>query len=483
MLLAPPEVVRAANPDVHLVRWVELQTDRDTTVAVTWTDGLTEQGHAETQAAQVHRVPILGLHAGVAYTLTATVTDLDGRATSSEPVAFDTLPLPPLFPKFEVISHEPSALEPGLTLLDAQSNRADYLLILDEALSVTWYMELINPGDFRVTQRGTLLGIRANRVLEMTLMGATVGTWAGGAPVHHEVHPTADGGALALSNETVHVDEYPRSYASPTRFEEAEIQVSTALRFSADGSVVQTVWPNDVLDTRRIGFSALNLTPGGYEWSHSNAVVEDPSGGFLMSFRHQDAVVKLTDEGELEWILGNHTGWREEHQPYLFTPVAAPFRWFYHQHAPQLIAPDTVLLFDNGNDQHTPYQPDPGLPEISRVVAYRIHTADMSVEQLWEYADPPGGPLFCSVFGDADLQPSTGNILAVFGAVKADFGLTNDERGWGTDAARIIEFVPQSEASPVLDLRVYAEVADVPSGFKTYRAERTPALYAIWEQL
>jgi arylsulfate sulfotransferase len=480
--VAPPVVLRPDLEELHLVRWVELKTDRDTTVEFSWTDGDQVREHHVSHPATAHRAPLLGLHPGRAYTLTVSVTDEHGLSSHSEPVLFETAEVPDGFPRIGVLSHDPAATEPGLTLLDVRSADQDYLLILDETLQVTWYMQVAEAGDAGFTERGTLLADVDNRVLEMDLMGGPAGTWPD-LFVHHEVHPRADGGVLTLSNASASVDEYPSSYDAPWDFRRAQIQVTTVLRFEADGTPLEPVPLDALLDTRRIGFNGLDVSPGGYEWTHGNAVVPDPhKGGMLVSLRHQDAVVKLSDAGELEWILGNPMAWREAHQPFLFTPEGERFRWFYHQHAAELMAPDTVLLFDNGNDQHTPYEPDPGLEEVSRVVAYRLDTDAMTVEQLWQYADPPGGPLHCKIFGDADMQPETGHVLAVFGGLKGDFGASNVERGWGADTARILEFAPDTGEPPVLDVRIYALIDEVPGGFKTYRAERTAQLYTHWSR-
>ena len=48
------------------------------------------------------------------------------------------------------------------------------------------------------------------------------------------------------------------------------------------------------------------------DWSHTNAVFYDEKDGtFVLSARRQDAVYKVTRDGELVWILGNHDNWRE----------------------------------------------------------------------------------------------------------------------------------------------------------------------------
>ena len=90
------------------------------------------------------------------------------------------------------------------------------------------------------------------------------------------------------------------------------------------------------------------------------------------------------------WILGNHSNWAAEFQPYLLTPVG-PLEWPYHQHAPTITAEGTILLFDNGNDRASPFD---GVPRMelsesySRAVEYAIDEDSMEVTQVWEFAFP-----------------------------------------------------------------------------------------------
>jgi hypothetical protein len=54
------------------------------------------------------------------------------------------------------------------------------------------------------------------------------------------------------------------------------------VQFGFDGAV-RSRWPLvERLDPQRIGFDSLDLLGGGYDWSHANAIVEDP-GGFVVS--------------------------------------------------------------------------------------------------------------------------------------------------------------------------------------------------------
>ena len=61
------------------------------------------------------------------------------------------------------------------------------------------------------------------------------------------------------------------------------------------------------------------------DWAHANSIFYDASDdSIVLSFRHQDAVVKFSREsGELIWILGTHEGWKDPWKPYLLEPQAS----------------------------------------------------------------------------------------------------------------------------------------------------------------
>ena len=63
-----------------------------------------------------------------------------------------------------------------------------------------------------------------------------------------------------------------------------------------------------------------------------------------------------------------------------------------------------ILLFDNGNER----------PELySRMVQYRIHTRERTVEQIWQYGKERGEELFSQFTGSANLMEN-GNRLGNF---------------------------------------------------------------------
>ena len=83
----------------------------------------------------------------------------------------------------------------------------------------------------------------------------------------------------------------------------------------------------------------------------------------------------------------------------------------------------------------------------------------MTVSQAWSYGAPEGDTFFyCQVMGDADWQPTTGNVVMVHGMLSSPTGVY----------AEIWEVTPDGR-------RVFRLVLGNPEGgsaFTMYRADR-----------
>ena len=105
----------------------------------------------------------------------------------------------------------------------------------------------------------------------------------------------------------------------------------------------------------------INRRPYMYpDWTHTNAVLYSPDdGNLIVSIRHQNWLVKIDyangmGSGDVLWRLGyqgdfallNGDGSMD----------AKPADWFYAQHGPSFVSPNTtgnfsLVLFDNGDDR------------------------------------------------------------------------------------------------------------------------------------
>ena len=186
------------------------------------------------------------------------------------------------------------------------------------------------------------------------------------------------------------------------------------------------------------------LDPDGYDVFHWNSVEATPSG-FLLSFRHLDAVFAITkdpgqgDDGEVEWKLGGSP--RAESLTVAADPVFSGASHFGGQHDARRLSDGTITLYDNGS----------GLGRAPRGVRYRLAlnspvgtggTATL-IEQVSDSADVPSS--FCC--GSARRLPG-GNWLFGFGGtgVIAEVASTGDlNRPDGTVVFRIVYDAPVVE--------------------------------------
>jgi hypothetical protein len=352
-----------------------------------------------------------------------------------------------------------------------------YIVAVDASGDVVWYVtcEYIARSVRQLPNGNLLMVTGRSAIAEMDLLGTVVHEWrasnvsepspdtvsVAADSFHHDVVPLEGGTYLTLSTEIRAYCGYPMGKNDPTpRINQIDVVGDVVMEFASDGTIVAETRMLDVLDPYRARFNPedvghwddfYSVSPT-VDWGHSNAVIPSCDGGFIISIRHQDAVVKVDAAGELVWILGPHTGWKHEFTRYLLTPIGEDFLWQSRQHAPQITGTGTLLMFDNHNKGT--FLPGDGGRRRSRAVEYRIDEERMTVEQVWQY-DP--GDLYAGFVGDADELPVTGNVLVTFG------GLRDEPEG--LPSARILEVTRETPSSIVWELAVEA---DDPSGRGNY---------------
>lgn len=483
-----PSLTMAPNASTPLAGLLELQTSGLSRVSIVVSDGIDQWNKDFEEFNTVHSLPVLGFKPGRAHTVTVSVLDEEGNDVI-EPVVFDvtTNPLPEGFPEISVTS-TPELMEPGVTLFEA----AGYLVAVNETGDVVWYHQIQFQVGFldrdvrRMMNGNLLLLLPRNRIVELDMLGNVVNLWhssgsfdgdPGSIPVdtlafHHEVFEMQSGNLLVLSVEFRTIMDYPTSVFDPfAPLGLAIVAGDVIVEFAPDGTIVNQWKLLDMLDPFRINYSSLlGLYDAFYEsvfgdpletrdWSHGNAVVHDPSDdSIVVSLRHQDAVVKFSRQsGELKWILGPHENWdMEQFGEFLLTPLSdEEFFFQFHQHAPDITDEGTMIVYDNGNNRASPFDPIlPGSANFSRAVEYQINELTKEVEIVWEYGQFEDETLFTFFIGDADYMPMTGNAMITFG---------------GIQPARIIEVTRTTPAQKVFDLTLFENF--------TYRSERLQSLY------
>lgn len=440
-------------------------------------------------AATHHEHPVLGLLPDRVYT---GWVEIEGGARHDLP-SFTTAPLPDDFPQITTLTSSPERMEPGLTLLDVKVPKdtgRTWVLALDACGRVVWWVDPSGThGDLHWSDRGTLVGLVGGGAVETDVFGEQVRKWTDEPKgptdiwiepwnVHHEWTALDDGGFLGLSKQTTPVDSYPAFYARTEWRIEADIDDPIVFELNADGTTRHSVALSEVLDTSRIGFDSLDVLQNGqYDWAHANGVSLAPDGDWVVSARHQDALVKMSPSGEVRWILAEPAGWGEAYQSLLLDPEGEGFLWPGHPHAPEVQPDGSVVVFDNGRYRVSPYDhvkpKDPAT--FTRVVAYAVDEVDRSVQEQWVIVPPDA--LYSGALGDADVQPTTGNVLMSLGFLDGEGGALNEDLGWGHKSIRVLEVHPERPDEVLWDVRLHAALKVEPDGWKSYRAERVASLY------
>ncbi len=496
-LIQPP-----SSTDVALVKMLSVSTDGPSRLTVLLEGADTRLEIVFPELSTQHTVPLLGLVEFTPYTATVTLASDCGAPFEAEPVGFNSgMPLAPA-PVRTLLVHDADRSEPGYTIYPAEAPSLDIVQLeaVDASGRLVWQYRpplarSIAAVQFH-TADGTVSALLGGRTIHRFDLADTRATsWTpvadaigGDIPVdvsgfHHEAAFEPDGSFWTLRKQNVPVDDYPLDHDDPSVTGPAVLDADVVVHVAEDGTVLGEWLLTEYLDPHRIGYDATDVVGAGEDraWSHANAVLPfgDDHETFIVSSRHQDAVVKIRgDANEAEWILANHDGWADEYRPLLLDQLQ-PFLWFTHQHAPAFDADGRLLLFDNGNWSHSnPYQDEYPGETVSRLVRYDIDEAAGTVAESFAFvADATIDPLFSSLLGNADAMPVTGNVLGTFAYLRQEMGVVNVNAGLGDQSIRIIEVDP-TDGTVVWDLRLNSQVTISPLGWQGDRAIRVSSLYA-----
>jgi arylsulfate sulfotransferase len=465
-------------------------TDVPSRVSVHVTDGIGSWDRNFFDYATNHTVPLFGFKPGRTNEITVTVHDqVQNEFTAPDPVTFVTDPLPSDFPAFTVLASRPELMEPGYTLfrVDVHSNTYWYVVLVDSAGEVVWYNHAPSTAEVRQLENGDLFMPSTNRFVEMNLLGDTVNTWFVPSDLQvdpHEGLPTSHGTILYLSDAFETVANYPTSTRDPNApLQTANVSFEKVVEISMTNAALLNTWqPIDVLDPRRISYLD-GIVAGKWDSEHSNAIIEDPrDNSLIVSMRHQNAVIKISRAtGQLRWILGPHEGWGPQWQPYLLTPVGAPFEWQYGQHAPVITTRGTLMVYDDGNFRAMPFDtPLDDADNYTRSVEYSIDEQKMEVSQVWDYGRTNvTDRLYTGFEGSSDPMPRTGNVLVAFSAVSYVNGVPPSQFGSSATMARIKEVTHDLVPQVAFDLGItmYDKTNSIYKNCTIYRCHRIPDLY------
>ncbi|MDO4271693.1 MAG: aryl-sulfate sulfotransferase [Candidatus Saccharibacteria bacterium] len=219
------------------------------------------------------------------------------------------------------------------------------------------------------------------------------------------------------------------------------------------GEVVKTIDLKDILD------SELDNNENWLQsdWFHNNSVwYDEATNSVTLSGRHQDAVVNINyDNGQLNWIIGDPTGWPAEYQKYFFTPVGDNFEWQWSQHAAMVTPEGYVFILDNGNNKSkNPDQYVAANDSYSRGVMYKLDIANMTIEQAWQYGRERGSEFYSPYISDVDYLTADHYIVHSGGIVQVDGQSSNQPAGFSDEAVMSSDTVELIDNQIVFELKL-----------------------------
>ena len=469
---APPvlsDVTFTVSKTNPLAGVLSATTDRPARLVATWVevgqDGSPVTVPTSPLLATQHDAWVLGLAPDSQFVLTVSAIGGEGVHAVPQDVAVTTEALAATLPQFTLVSSDPAAVAPGVTVLLPRSatsgGQRGMIMAIDDAGRPRWlYTQDQQVHDVRLTTRGTIIYMDRSGISELDMAGRSLRHIARSAlpadTLHHAILELPDGHLLTLSTELRVIDGYPPEVAGGGL---QNVVGDLILDVDPDGDLGASWALLDLLDPYRV---APGFTANGYDnvyaagtptrdWSHANALHWDAGRGvMLVCLRHQHQVVAIERAtGAVRWRLGEGGDFA----------LAEGGAWFHGPHAAQLTPSGNVLLFDNGFGR-----PVEEGGEYSRALELAIDdTADPpTAEVVWEWRGET--PFYSPVMGDAD-QLSNGDVLVTVAAYVAT----------GTDAsvARLVEVTHEASPRVVWDVRI-----DHPTArYQVYQADRIDGLY------
>lgn len=297
-----------------------------------------------------------------------------------------------------------------LTMLELRGTPFSGYVVVDQAGVVVWFRRGVAEsfarranGDFVFLEAGTALIESRPDLTEVARLAVTQNM-----SMHHDVIATPSNSLLFLTTDPFDYDGI--TWVGDAVWEwrpEAGISVR---RWSAKDFLS----PDTDLGPKSV--------PA--DWLHANSLHLGPRGNVLVSLPALNQVVSIASDYErLEWRLGGPNA----------TIVPDPFSEFWFEHTAQEIAPNHVLLFDNGRDR-------PG-GLFSRAVELVLDPVAGTATTAWAFRPTPD--IYAPIVGSA-RRASNGGTLVGFGTRTGVLGSTGP----------IVVHEVAADGTPVWTLRV-----------------------------
>jgi len=353
--------------------------------------GALAQASSVSAYGQEHRVDLMGLRsfAEVDFEVFTEGSDF----ISSEQGAIVTGGIPSGIPEVEVSQLQPELVSPDRFLLVAMVGLEDWVLVLDRAGEVVWYLGMhedwsdrrLMNACFTVDGQGLLYGVNGFHAgtaegravwvdpLAVVLDSITIGV------AHHGVEELPDGSIAVLQGDT-------RAWYDPDRGQEVQVTGDALTVYAPDGGseTLFSTWDWREPEVHDRFYDAVD---GVGDWTHGNGVSYDPgSESYLLSLGFVDTVLQVSAErGEPMREFGPLGYPVEQGQPFEF------------QHGPHWTDDGGLLMSSTIPGSH-------GVMAIE----YEVDDDRQQLSERWSYGADQG---FDSSAGGQAIRLSNGNTL------------------------------------------------------------------------
>ncbi|MBR8461955.1 aryl-sulfate sulfotransferase [Campylobacter sp. faydin G-105] len=216
-----------------------------------------------------------------------------------------------------------------------------------------------------------------------------------------------------------------------------------AVCLNVDASKAGQTASKEEMEDEKASFGDVTGVGVGRNWAHINSVNYDAhDDSIIISVRNQSAVVKITRDKKVKWILASKEGWTGELAKKVLTPIDSKgnkidcgasgskcpgyenekggFDYTWTQHTAYKVNEKSkgdkvhISVFDNG-DSRGMEQPAMINMKYSRAVEYVVDEKNMTVEQVWEYGKQRGFEWYSPITSVTEYIPSR-NTMFIYSA-------------------------------------------------------------------
>jgi len=390
-----PSILSATVGDVPtaLVQALDIALDGDAGVEVEyWTTAGPRLRISSSDATGTHEVSLYRLRAGSTYDFEVTPIGADGSRGAISAGQFSTDTLPTELAAVQVHTVGLSTF-PLLMMEVSLPGVTGVPIVIDRDGFVVWYrpgatarshgIAVLPDVGFAINSidEGVEIVRPDNHVLaSLSEADAAARTGLGTFDIHHDVAQASDRSLLLLVQDT--------STVSGTVW--------------TGEAIWEWDWVADQLVKRWSSFDFMSPATdvGARSWSgdwlHANSLSIGPRGNIVVSFFWTHEVISITPNYQaLEWRLGGPAS----------TITVLGGAMDAGQHTAAEIAPNRVLLFDNGLDR-------PGGALFSRASELQINTASKTASIVWQYRTDPD--TYAPIVGSARRLQNQ-NTVVTFG--------------------------------------------------------------------